>query len=74
LVYKQILSYFEVMQLPGVGPVVIAQDPSEELFLYCAFAEGPSFVITGDRHLLALKSWQEIAMMAPAAFLQKFSL
>ena len=74
LVYKQILPYFEVLQLPGVRPVVIAQDPSDDLFLYCALAAGASFVITGDRHLLALKSWQEIAMMASATFLQKFSL
>jgi putative PIN family toxin of toxin-antitoxin system len=72
LVYKQILPYFEVAQLPLVQPIGISQDPSDDLFLYCARAAGASFVITGDRHLLALKSWRKIVMMAPAAFLQIF--
>jgi putative PIN family toxin of toxin-antitoxin system len=73
LVYKQILPYFEVSQLPAYRPIVIPQDPSDDLFLYCAHASGAPFVISGDRHLLALTSWKKIKIISPAAFLKNFS-
>ena len=70
LLYGEVLPYFEVTT-PIIGPVVVEDDPQDDMFLRCAEAAEAKFVITGDRHLLSLKTYREISILTPAQFLDK---
>lgn len=48
------------------------QDEPDNRILECAVASGASAVVTGDRHLLALKSYQGIGIMTVSDLLYTF--
>lgn len=48
---------------------VVAADPDDNKFLACALAAAAALVVSGDRHLLALKELQGIPILAPSQFL-----
>lgn len=54
-------------------PQVIKKDPDDDKFLVCAAAGGAAYIVSGDPHLLALKEYQEIPILPPAAFLSLLS-
>jgi uncharacterized protein len=51
---------------------VIEDDPDDNRVLECAVAGGASFIVSGDKHFLALKEYEGIVMLSPAAFLAFF--
>ncbi|MFH1981593.1 MAG: putative toxin-antitoxin system toxin component, PIN family [Pseudomonadota bacterium] len=67
LLYRRILPHFEIVT-PESGPPVIAEDLTDDAFLYCAAAAGAAAIISGDRHLLALGTFQGMPIVTPAAF------
>jgi len=71
LLYREILPYFEVVKIEP-GPVIIKADPSDDEFLLCAAAAGAEALITGDRHLLNLKTYQGIVILTPDRFLKAY--
>ena len=70
LLYQQILPYFDVIDVHP-GPGIIKEDPGDDKFVQCALAGKAKFIISGDRHLLALKSYRKIKILSPADFLLK---
>lgn len=69
LVYREILPHFEVVDLTASRPVIIAKDPSDDLFLYCAQTAGVDFIVSGDQHLLQLQSFEKIPIVSVPRFL-----
>ncbi|KKW46208.1 putative toxin-antitoxin system toxin component, PIN family [Candidatus Kaiserbacteria bacterium RIFCSPHIGHO2_02_FULL_59_21] len=58
---------------PSIGfprPQVVS-DPSDDIFLACALVAGAEFIISGDRHLLKLKTFSDIPIIQPAQFLKR---
>lgn len=53
-------------------PLTIVDDPSDDRVLACAFASSASMIISGDQHLLTLKSWRGIPIITARAFLNRF--
>ena len=49
---------------------IITEDPEDNMFLECAIANDADYIISGDKHLLALKSFKNIIILSPASFLQ----
>lgn len=51
----------------------IARDPKDNVILECAVASHPkpSFIVTGDKDILALKRYQHIPIITPKEFLKK---
>ncbi|MBI4607926.1 MAG: putative toxin-antitoxin system toxin component, PIN family [Candidatus Rokubacteria bacterium] len=49
---------------------VVRQDPADNRVLECALAGEATHIVTGDDHLLALKSFRGVRIVAPAAFLK----
>ncbi|MBI4310512.1 MAG: putative toxin-antitoxin system toxin component, PIN family [Chloroflexi bacterium] len=47
---------------------VIAEDPSDNKFLECAVGGEADYIVSGDRHLLALGRYGGIEILSPAAF------
>ncbi len=73
LVYREILPYFEIAELPAKRPVIVIDDSSDDLFLYCAQAVKAACILSGDRHLLTLKSFRNAPIITPAEFLNQFN-
>ena len=50
---------------------VIREDPSDNMFLECAIEAGVDYLISGDRHLKTLKSFQGIEIITPRKYLSR---
>lgn len=60
-----------IPQIPIIG--IIQEDPADNLILACALASQAQFIITGDKHLLKLESFQGIKIIRPREFLKRLS-
>jgi hypothetical protein len=70
LLYVHVIPFVEMTRVrTHPGPVVIHEDPSDDSFLRCAVAANVRFIISGDRHLLKLKTYRRIKILSPADFL-----
>lgn len=56
--------------MPNEKVKVIKEDPDDNKFLACAEACQASFVISGDGHLLKVKEFKGIPLIAPRKFLE----
>lgn len=54
---------------PSGQPNVVAADPDDDKFLACALAADAAFIVSGDKHLLSLKEFQGIPILAPSQFI-----
>ncbi len=66
----QILRVGTVVQ-PTESVAVVLADPADDRVLEAASTFGAQVIVTGDRHLLQLKSWRSIEMLSPAEFLAR---
>ena len=69
LLYGQILPYFGLVD-PSPGPAVISEDSADDAFLHCAGDAMAQAIISGDRHLPNLGTYQNIPLLTVAQFLQ----
>jgi putative PIN family toxin of toxin-antitoxin system len=70
LLYQEIVPYFEIVKAKP-GRVIVGDDPSDDKFIRCAQAGRAKTIISGDRHLLRLKSFGSIEILTPARFLKE---
>ena len=70
ILYQEILPYFEVITVKP-GPATIEADPSDEKFIRCAESGKAKVIISGDQHLLSLKSFKQIKILTPSQFLEE---
>jgi len=56
-----------VSDLPALSGIV--RDPNDDMILACAVAASASHVVTRDDDLLALGTYEGIAIITPEAFL-----
>jgi uncharacterized protein len=70
ILYSEMLPYFEVVTLKP-GPGLIQDDPSDDKFIHCAEAGNAGVIISGDRHLLNLKTYGKLKILTPSQFLEK---
>ena len=52
---------------------IVAADPDDDIFLLCAVEARAVYVVTNDRHLLALKSYQGVGIVRLEDFLAQVS-
>ena len=52
-------------------PVIVKDDPSDDKFIHCAMAGRADIIISGDRHLTALKSYGNIEIYTLNRFLEE---
>ena len=70
LLYSEILPYFDVIDVPPRSRI-INTDPEVDKFISCASAGRARYIISGDQHLLSIRSFQKIKILTPADFLAK---
>jgi putative PIN family toxin of toxin-antitoxin system len=73
LLYQEILPFFEVISVKQ-RPVLIKADPSDDIFIRCAQSGKAKVIISGDKHLLALKSYRKIKILSPSEFLEEYEI
>jgi predicted nucleic acid-binding protein len=70
LLYAEVLPHVEITEvLPG--PAVVTADPADDMFLHGAREARASCIVSGDRHLLRLKSYKRIEILSPSEFLSR---
>lgn len=52
---------------------VIAADPADNRVLECALAASADCIVSGDKHLLDLKRYRNVAILPPSRFLERFT-
>lgn len=72
-VIEAVISYCFVIKLPRKIARIVENDPSDDMFLACAIESKADFIVSGDKHLLALKSFQGILILTPQQFLDKIN-
>ena len=50
---------------------VVAQDPTDNIFLECAVDSNADYIISGDHHLLNIKKYRGIHIVSPKDFYTK---
>ena len=73
LIYREILPYFETL-IPSPDRQIVTDDPADDMFIHCALAGSIETIISGDRHLLELRTYGSITIQHPAEFLERFNL
>ena len=70
IIHQEILPFFKVVKsVPG--SLIIKEDPDDDKFIQCAEAGKATIIISGDRHLLALKSHHNIKILTPSQILDQ---
>jgi len=58
--------------VPRIAVRAVRDDPDDDRILECALAANASFLVSGDRHLLALRTYQSISIVTPRQFLEAY--
>lgn len=64
------ISSFAKFTTEGSKINAIKDDPSDNKYLECAVSGEADFIISGDHHLLNLKTYQGVKIISPAEFLK----
>lgn len=51
---------------PTHTPRVVTDDPDDDHVIACAVAANAKLIVSGDKHLLSIKSYQNISILSPA--------
>ncbi len=60
-----------LLVLPSRRVELIREDPSDNMFLECAIEARADYLISGDRHLKKLKSFQGIEILPPREYVSR---
>ena len=72
LLTHEILPYFKTVEVKSrPGKAIVQDDPSDDMFIRCAESGKCIIIISGDRHLLDLKSHKKIRILSPSFFLEE---
>ncbi|MCP4368441.1 MAG: putative toxin-antitoxin system toxin component, PIN family [Deltaproteobacteria bacterium] len=70
----EILPYFKAVKIkPGRWKTAIEDDPTDDMFIRCAVSGKCKIIISGDRHLLDLKTYDRIRILSVLTFLKEFA-
>jgi len=68
IIYKEILPYTESL-IVKKKINFIKEDPTDNIFLECAKQGEADYLVSGDKHLLLLKNYDGLKIIAPGEFL-----
>lgn len=68
-VFKQIISISTII-MPSVKLDIIKEDPADNKILECAESGNINYIVSGDKHLLNLKSYKNIQIVRTSEILK----
>ncbi|NWF54646.1 MAG: putative toxin-antitoxin system toxin component, PIN family [Syntrophaceae bacterium] len=69
IIENEILPYFEVVKM-GEKIMRISRDPEDDKFIACAIDGSADFIVSGDKDLTDLKSYQTVRILGIRDFLR----
>ena len=69
-IYSEILRNSVEVVTPVQKLKVVKEDPTDDKFIECALAGEADYIISGDKHLLGLKEYEDIKILTSAEFLR----
>jgi len=63
------LSISSVFDVTRSGPPIVVDDPDDDIFLLCAIKAKATYIVTNDKHLLAVESYDGIPIVRISDFL-----
>jgi putative PIN family toxin of toxin-antitoxin system len=70
IIQNEILPYFEVVRIEE-NIKGVCRDPDDDKFIACAVSGLADFLLTGDKDLIALKSYKNVKIIRASEFLKK---
>ena len=64
------LNLSTVFDVSRMGLPIVTADPDDDIFVLCALSAGANYLVTGDRHLLDLVSYQTVKIVTVTEFLE----
>jgi uncharacterized protein len=64
------LAHLALMPSGALALTVIQEDPPDNRYLECAVEGEEAYLVSGDRHLLSLGTFQGIPIVSPRSFLE----
>lgn len=55
---------------PDKGIKIVKDDPDDDIFIECALAADADYIVSGDKHLLDLKSYGKTKIVNAAEFIE----
>jgi putative PIN family toxin of toxin-antitoxin system len=68
-----LLSFHSLVEISGLVRVV-AEDPDDDKVVECVMISGAEFLISGDKHLTRIMSYQNTQIVTPAGFRRALEL
>ena len=68
----EVLSFSRMVEISGTLKAV-PNDPDDDMIIECAVVGNASHIVTGDKHLLSLVKYQDIAIAKATDFVNLFS-
>ena len=62
------LKVIAILVIPAATPAVVSADVEDDKFFACAVAGHADIIVSGDAHVQAVKHYQGITVLSPAAF------
>jgi len=75
----QVLSITQVFRdtfelvVPSSSVTMVESDPADDRILEAALEAKAEAIVSGDKHLLCLRTWQGIRIVSPADFIAQYS-
>ena len=70
-VIELLLANSEIIQVPPLQTPV-SSDPDDDKFIACALASKFKILVSGDKHLLAVKGYQGLEILKPSEFVKEY--
>ena len=70
-IIEMVTIHGEFVDTKGIH-ITICEDPDDNKFIECAIAGYCTEIVTGDKHLLKLKSFKGVNVLSPRSFVDRF--
>ena len=70
-IIEMVTIHGEFVDTKGIH-ITICEDPDDNKFIECAIAGYCTEIVTGDKHLLKLKSFKGVNVLSPRNFVDRF--
>ena len=65
-----VLSFLQLVK-PTVSVRIVKEDPDDDKIIEAALTAKVQYIVTGDKHLLKIKKYQNVKIVTPRAFLKE---
>ena len=65
---EEVLKFSRLVEIPG-NLRIVSDDPDDDMVVECGVIGNATHIVTGDKHLLALKSYQRIEIVKATDFI-----